>query len=159
MFPMIFFIMSLFSTNAFNFLNRANDINLNNIKICTNCKWFLPNDNTRRDDYGFCKMHQYNTQDRNGKPMILYEYAKHCRENESLCGTEGFLFENYYDDIILEKIRVLSDNNNHDHLKQLIEKYDDLDGRFSAEIMEKHEIIETEEEMDYLLEQIIGFFL
>ena len=59
------------------------------ISNCNNCKWFIPNINA---EYGKCKMFLEKPTTVEEMPQI-YNYAKHCRENESLCGLKGYLFE------------------------------------------------------------------
>lgn len=58
---------------------------------CSSCKWFLPNKNGNVD-FGFCKMHKNYITNRNNN-IVMYDYAKHCRDNERQCGKSGYLFE------------------------------------------------------------------
>jgi hypothetical protein len=58
---------------------------------CINCKWFIPNQNGV-PDYGSCKMTQKTLQYK-GKEIVVNDFAKHCRENENLCGENGYLYE------------------------------------------------------------------
>ena len=59
--------------------------------LCSSCKWFLPNKNGNVD-YGFCKMNKNSIPNRNSN-IVMYDYAKHCRNNDNLCGKSGYLFE------------------------------------------------------------------
>jgi len=128
-----------------------------NTPSCKNCKWFLPNDSIVSDDqkkindYGFCKMYKYTIEhpSKNQRNKEGYEYAKHCRENESMCGAVGYLYEP----------AILSSTKDFSEITQLIEEYNELETRFSAEIMEKDEINETEDEMEYLMDEIRKYFL
>jgi len=68
----------------------------NNIKhyipSCTTCKWFIPNIN---EDYGKCKIFAekklfYKNKD---FTLTIYNYAKHCRDNEGQCGKDAYFYE------------------------------------------------------------------
>jgi len=69
------------------------------IPSCSSCKWFIPNINA---EYGKCKMF---LEKKPSKEIIenypFYNYAKHCRDNEILCGQEGYLFEEKEIDILI----------------------------------------------------------
>jgi hypothetical protein len=113
----------------------------NNKKLCINCKWFIPNKDPNMKDYGLCKIYKNVVPDKNGE-RIIYDYAVHCRINENMCGESGYMFDPINNDSVIEKIKMLQ------------KQYDELNERFSVEIMEKTEIKETEEEMIYLLQEI-----
>ena len=94
-----------------------------NIPKCTDCKWFIK-DKNGIEDLGKCAMIVNNIND--GKKTIYrYEYAKHCRDNEFLCGNKAYLFDEInsdteYIELISEKekkiIKILDDNlKNHEH--------------------------------------------
>jgi hypothetical protein len=62
---------------------------------CSRCKYFIPYKKSSSFDepdiydagYGLCKMFGNKTD------LIKYSFAKHCRENTSQCGPEGFMYE------------------------------------------------------------------
>lgn len=57
---------------------------------CLTCKFFIPN--SIRNELGLCSMFQ----DRifiNNQEKIVKNLAIHCRNNENLCGRNGFLYE------------------------------------------------------------------
>lgn len=58
---------------------------------CVNCKSYIPNKFNK--NYGYCKLFT-NKVYFNNNEKIIYNYANHCRNNEYLCGINGFLFEN-----------------------------------------------------------------
>lgn len=81
------------------------------IPNCNNCKWIIPNIN---NDYSKCKMFiEKKPSNEKIDPFPFYNYAKHCRENESLCGVEGYLFEDKEIDILrlmedrLEELKII----------------------------------------------------
>lgn len=57
---------------------------------CSKCKHFIPNDNS--PVFGLCNMFQDAVYVKNEKTLIN-NLAIHCRNDESLCGKKGFLFE------------------------------------------------------------------
>ena len=113
----------------------------NNKKLCINCKWFIPNKDPNMKEYGLCKIYKNVVPDKNGE-RIIYDYAVHCRINENMCGETGYMFDPVNNDLVDEKIKMLQKH------------YEELNERFSVEIMEKSEIKETEEEMICLLQEI-----
>jgi hypothetical protein len=129
--------------------------------LCKNCKWFMPNTNyNTENDCGFCKMFP-NKIFTDKEEIILYDYAEHCRKDEYLCGEEGYFFENKYFEKLNEK---LNENLNkisqeQQDIDSMLDEYYELESRFSVEVLEKDEIREIEETMNYLLEQITNFYL
>ena len=73
---------------------------------CTKCKWFVPH-KLGVEDYGLCKMHKNTYSLRKNMEVSIYEYAKHCRDNQDMCGKEGYLYEeasendNEYQNVIM----------------------------------------------------------
>ena len=58
---------------------------------CNSCKWFIVN-KKNNDDYGLCGFYK------NSYPLLdsnitIYEFASHCRDNESMCGKQGYMHE------------------------------------------------------------------
>lgn len=113
----------------------------NNKKLCIDCKWFIPDKDVDMKEYGRCKIYKNVVPDKN-REKIIYDYAEHCRVNENMCGETGYMFESINHDLVNKKITILE------------KQYEELNERFSVEIMEKTEIKETEEEMIYLLQEI-----
>jgi hypothetical protein len=122
-------------------LATALKLNNNNKKLCINCKWFIPNKDPNMKEYGLCKIYKNVLPDKNGE-RIIYDYAIHCRINENMCGESGYMFDPLNDDFVDDKI------------KNFQKQYDELNERFSVEIMEKSEIKEIEGEMIHLLQEI-----
>jgi len=60
----------------------------------------MPNKNNI--DHGFCKNFA-NKITIGSKVKIIYNYAKHCRDNEYLCGRRGWLFEDINDDLTISE--------------------------------------------------------
>lgn len=88
-----------------------------NIPKCINCKWFIK-DKRDIEDLGKCAM-IVNNMNVDKNTIYYYEYAKHCRDNEFLCGKKAFLFDEIdsnteYVELISEKekkiIKILDDN-------------------------------------------------
>ena len=100
---------------------------------CNNCKWFIPN--KKIFDNGLCKMVQHKIV-KNKKNIILYEYAQHCRDNEELCGKEGFLYE---------KNKYIFNINN------IINEIEEIQNRCCGEVNEINEIEELEKDIYNLL--------
>jgi hypothetical protein len=117
---------------------------------CSSCKWFVPNskDFIKNDDYGLCKLFK-NNYNVNGNKLVIYEYAKHCRKNENMCGQEGHLYEktDEYDlDLDREKQEEL--------LEHILDEYDELSNRGWGEVNENSEIEEIEQDFINLFMKI-----
>lgn len=58
---------------------------------CLSCKWVIPHP---RGNIGYqlCGFYK-NRYDIKGKETIIYEFASHCRSNESMCGNDGYMYE------------------------------------------------------------------
>jgi hypothetical protein len=94
------------------------------IPSCTTCKWFIPNIN---EDYGKCKIFgektqvhkkkvypfKYKNQGKEEFILTIYNYAKHCRENENQCGKYAYFYEknNLMDMDLVTKMDYLKMNN------------------------------------------------
>jgi len=76
----------------------ANNNIKNYIPSCTTCKWFIPNIN---EDYGKCKifgekklfLKNKNQEKKEEFTLTVYNYAKHCRDNEGQCGKDAYFYE------------------------------------------------------------------
>lgn len=111
-------------------------------KSCDTCKWFSPNEH--RIEYGLCtlfkeKMYVADQQ------RLISNFAKHCRNNENLCGKEGRLHES----------TTLDSNIKHFEKKydQLIDKYNDSVNIGHGEVTEKTDL----DELNNLDEEIEQF--
>jgi len=64
-------------------------------KQCVNCKFFIPYKNKKITNLGLCKMFGNKIYCDNNKnnEKIIYNFAQHCRDDESLCGKIGLLYE------------------------------------------------------------------
>lgn len=60
------------------------------IKSCETCKWFYPNN--VRTEYGLCTLFKEKIYIADQERLIS-NFAKHCRDNENLCGKEGAMYE------------------------------------------------------------------
>ena len=60
---------------------------------CVKCKWFIPYKNNNINELGCCKMFGNKVNDINNTEKIMYNFAKHCRDDNNLCGSTGILFE------------------------------------------------------------------
>jgi hypothetical protein len=69
---------------------------------CLNCKWFIPN-KMGIDDYGLCRMHSNVYKMPNNMEFTVYEFAKHCRDNQNMCSKYGYLYEDKNDGFEVEK--------------------------------------------------------
>lgn len=110
-------------------------------KSCRNCKWFIPNNKELSPfDYGLCKLFTNKTII-NGRNLMIYEYAKHCRSNEYLCGISGVMYEPIT--IIKNEKQYQTEKN---EITQLIDEYEELSNRCCGEVNETHEIEEIEQD-------------
>ena len=75
------FLLTILLLNNFNISNK-----IFKLPNCSNCKWFV--NNISNINHGKCTMFGEKI-----KEKLMYNYAKHCRENEKLCGQNGHLFE------------------------------------------------------------------
>jgi hypothetical protein len=74
---------------------------------CENCKSFIQNG--KDNNMGFCKIFANFA----NKEKPIYNYAPHCRDNQYLCGKEGWLFEkndNFVDLIEKNEIKKIQKN-------------------------------------------------
>jgi len=83
------------------YLNSLSQINGQNgqIKQCANCKYFIPHKNNKITSLGLCKM--FGTKD---NKKIIYNFADHCRNDESLCGKNATFYEEQKNSYFVETI-------------------------------------------------------
>jgi hypothetical protein len=56
-------------------------------QLCSNCKFFIPHQ--YNSDLGLCNIFKEKSINNN----LIKNFAIHCRNNETLCGKSGFLYE------------------------------------------------------------------
>jgi hypothetical protein len=76
------------------YLNSVSQINGQNgqNKQCTNCKYFVPHKNNKITSLGLCKMFGNKVYSKDNE-KINYNFAEHCRNDESLCGKNATFYE------------------------------------------------------------------
>jgi hypothetical protein len=114
---------------------------------CSTCKWFIPSKNENKE-YGLCSFYK-NKYNILGKDITSYEFATHCRNNESMCGQNGYIYEKRLDD----------DDKNMNDIdlfvnSQLKSHYDELKNRCCGEVNEKDELEQLEGEMFEVMQKI-----
>jgi hypothetical protein len=93
-------------SNKYTHINQNANINARarqhaytySIPSCKTCKWYIPQVNMSpfcKDDLGLCGFYK-NKYNYNNIEVYIYEYAKHCRNNDNLCGRLGYLYESAY---------------------------------------------------------------
>ena len=129
--------------------------------LCQNCKWFMPNMKYEtcetKNNCGFCKMFP-NKILTDKEEIILYDYAEHSRKNENLCGPEAYLFDDKYIEYFKQIEEGLEVQKKEEHINDLLDEYDELESRFSVEVMEKDEIKEIEDRIKFLIQEITNYY-
>ena len=127
---------SILITFAIFVQNMGFSLDIKQYKSCQTCKWFIPNE--KSTDYGLCKLFKERLYIVD-KERLICNFAKHCRNNELLCGKEG----NFYEDNLIS----YSESNIEKKLKDfderyenLIEKIDESNDIGNGEITEKYEL-------------------
>jgi hypothetical protein len=82
---------------------------------CKNCKYYI-NSIDNNPNLGLCKV--FKDTHYLDKDIVIHNFAIHCRNNENLCGKEGFFYEDRTTFYNLNK-EYYSDINNKDELEQL----------------------------------------
>lgn len=106
---------------------------------CSSCKYFIPH-NRHIEELGLCKMFT-NISYNNNKSSAMPNYAYHCRTNENLCGSQGYLFE--HKDCENKKAEL-------ELQKELVE----LNNRCCGEVNETDEIEKLEKEFFEIFQKI-----
>lgn len=106
---------------------------------CTSCKWFIPH-KKENNDYGLCGFYKH-TYPLLGSDITIYEFATHCRNNETMCGEKGYMYEPT-DESYIRISRELKD------------KYEELENRCCGEVNETTELEQLEREMFEILQKI-----
>ena len=109
MFILLIFSLNIFVVISYSFSNPS----------CLNCKSYIPNG--FNEDLGYCKIFSnYVYLNNENNKVLKYNYAKHCRDNEYLCGEKAILFEqivpnsdnDYIDLMDKNTIRQIESNSN-----------------------------------------------
>jgi hypothetical protein len=85
---------------------------------CSKCKHFIPNNNS--PVFGLCNMFQ-DTIYINNEKTLKKNLAIHCRNDESLCGKNGFLFEPIQTDDVkhrFENYEYMKDICSHEYVEE-----------------------------------------
>ena len=120
---------------------------------CHSCKWFIPNSNALKSDYGLCSMFKNTFDTPNRGKMVIYDYAKHCRSNENQCGKTGWMFDideedEDYDEIIVDEME-------EKEIDRLWQKYEEMHEELNGEI---HEIdLEELDEIENIIRKLKRF--
>lgn len=90
-------------------LSIGNITAFNQVPKCENCKWFVKGFGGN-DNLGLCKIFSTKVIVKNSDKSI-YNFAQHCRDNEFLCGENGWLYEQNNHDPIKNKdyVNLLTD--------------------------------------------------
>jgi len=116
--PLIYFL----------YMNISCQIYAQHNKQCINCKYFIPYKNNKISDYGLCKMFGNKVGDKKNEKNI-YNFAKHCRDDENLCGKNAIFYEEIEKNIndTLDNNKSVTKENNikimEDEMKKLINDY------------------------------------
>ena len=100
---------------------------------CYSCKFYIPHKSN--PDLGLCKIFR-DYVNSNNKGLLVNNFAIHCRNNENLCGKDGFLYE----------------FNNIE--KQIETDYEELKNRCCGEVNETEEIEQLEKEFFEVFQKI-----
>ena len=100
---------------------------------CYSCKFYIPH--KTNPDLGLCKVFRDYIK-LHDKDVLVNNLAVHCRNNENLCGKDGYLYE----------------NNNIE--KQVEDDYEELKNRCCGEVNETEEIEELEREFFEVFQKI-----
>jgi hypothetical protein len=106
---------------------------------CDSCKFFIRNN--KGSELGYCKLFK-NIVYKQGKEVIIHDFAVHCRNNEDMCGKEGNLYES------------LIENKNEKIYNDLIDEYDELKNRCCGEVNEKDELEQLERDFFEIFQKI-----
>jgi hypothetical protein len=80
--------------------NTAFSYDNTKVRPCETCKWFKPINN--REDYGLCTLFKERIYIADQERLIC-NFAKHCRNNELLCGKEGNMYEEKMSTVTIEE--------------------------------------------------------
>lgn len=92
---------------------------------CSMCKHFIPDN--QNPVFGLCNMFQ-DTVYQNDEKILVQNLAIHCRNNENLCGSAGFLYEPI----------------KNDNINKTLDDYEYIKSVCSNEFVEDHDLAELE---------------
>jgi len=107
---------------------------------CSSCKYFIHH-NRDIEELGLCQMFTNICYDNSKKGVTIPNFAHHCRNDENLCGKQGYLYE--HKDIESKKAEIELE-------KELVE----LNNRCCGEVNETNEIEQLEKEFLDIFQKI-----
>lgn len=113
---------------------------------CSSCKHFISN-NKGALDLGLCKMFT-NKLSLKGDDVALPNFARHCRNDEQLCGKIGFLYEPVNNGTETASSTISEDE------REIINEYEDLKNRCCGEVNEDNELEQLEREFFEVFQKI-----
>lgn len=114
---------------------------------CSSCKHFISN-NKGALDLGLCKMFT-NKLSLKGDDVALPNFARHCRNDEQLCGKFGFLYEPVNNNGTETASSTISEDE-----REIINEYEDLKNRCCGEVNEDNELEQLEREFFEVFQKI-----
>lgn len=146
---LLYLVFSIFCyVNAFKITTSQSELSSLFKSDCLGCKWFIPN-NKGFYDYGRCKMFK-NKYDCDGNQLIIYEFAKHCRNTENMCGKNAILYEPYNE---------LSNDVNKDMIiSHLLDEYDEIKNKVYGEVNETDELNEIENDLMNIIQRLMNYY-
>jgi hypothetical protein len=114
---------------------------------CSSCKHFISN-NKGALDLGLCKMFT-NKLSLKGDDVALPNFARHCRNDEQLCGKIGFLYEPANNNGTETASSTISADE-----REIINEYEDLKNRCCGEVNEDNELEQLEREFFEVFQKI-----
>jgi len=93
-------LLLLITVGVFITTNAAFKMDTSATKYCETCKWFMPNH--IRQAYGLCSLFKEKIYIAD-QSRLISNFAKHCRNNEVLCGKEGIMHEEITSDITIKE--------------------------------------------------------
>ena len=114
---------------------------------CSSCKHFISN-NKGALDLGLCKMFT-NKLSLKGDDVALPNFARHCRNDEQLCGKIGFLYEPVNNNGTETASSTISEDE-----REIINEYEDLKNRCCGEVNEDNELEQLEREFFEVFQKI-----
>lgn len=151
---LFYFIIMICYINAFEITK--------NIPSCSSCKWFIPH-KQGSNNYGLCKMFKNKYRyEYNNKENVVYEFANHCRNNENMCGQNGFLFEPIYNHELFESLEESKyeffENEEYKTICDLLDEYDYINNSSCGEVNETDELENIERDLMNILKRLKKYY-
>jgi hypothetical protein len=118
--------------------------------LCSNCKWFISNENKEDLEDGFCEIFK-NNDFKNNNLESRYKHVIECRKNNLLCGKNGYYFEpktKNYQIMIEEEKSYLKE------LEFLKEKMIEMEEQNCGEVNEIYDLDNWEKEYKHIKNRI-----